>query len=151
MDWEGMVHALADSHRLLKPAGLLVDIHPLPDPPVLAVNREGECVFSEICPSQGAEAYRQADQAIDDAVQRQQFAREQSTIFNFRTYAPSAAALDDYLTMISAFDQEPGDPGAERLWAELFARADKAAGAGTSGVEVVLLEKARMTSLRPLP
>jgi hypothetical protein len=151
MDWEGMVHALAEARRLLKPAGLLVDIHPLPDPPLLAVMREGTCVFSEVCPSQGAEAYRLADQAIDEAVQRRQFARKQSTVFDFLTYAPSAAALDDYLTMISAFDQEPGDPGAERLWAKLFARADEAAGVATSGVEVILREKARMTSLRPLP
>jgi hypothetical protein len=84
-------------------------------------------------------------------VQRRLFALEQSTTFDFCTYAPSAAALDDYLTMINAFDQEPADPAAERLWAELFARADEAAGAATSGVEVILLEKARITSLRPLP
>lgn len=150
MDWQGMVHALTEAHRLLKPAGLLVDIHPLADPPLLAVNREGRRVFSEACPSQGAEAYHQADRAIDDAVKRRQFTREHSTVFDFRTYAPSVAALDDYLTMITAFDQEPSDAEFERLWAELFARADQAAGAGTSGVEVVLLERARMTSLRPL-
>jgi len=146
-----MVHALAESRRLLKPGGLLVDIHPLPDPPVLAVDREGRRAFSEASPSQGAEAYRQADQAIDEAVQRRQFAQEQTTIFDFLTHAPSAAALDEYLTMISAFDQEPGDPGAERLWAELLARADEAAGASNPAVDVILLEKARMTSLRPLP
>ncbi len=147
-----MVHALEQSHRLLKPAaGRLVDIHPLPDPPLLAVQRGGKRVFAEACPSQGAEAYRLADRAIDEAVQRRLFAREQSAIFDFLTYAPSAAALDDHLTMISAFDQEPADPAAERLWAELFARADKAAGAAPSGVDVILLEKARMTSLRPLP
>lgn len=146
-----MVHALEQSHRLLKPAGLLVDIHPLPDPPLLAVQRQGKRLFSEVCPSLGAEAYRLADRAIDQAVEGRLFAREQSTIIDFRTYAPSAAALDDHLTMISAFDQDPADPAAERLWAELFARADKAAGAATSGVEVILLEKARMTSLRPLP
>lgn len=146
-----MVHALAESRRLLKPGGLLVDIHPLPDPPLLAVNRQGTCVFSEACPSQGAEAYRQADRAIDETIQRRQFAREQTTVFDFLTHAPSAAALDEHLTMISAFDQEPGDPGAERLWAELFARADEAAGASTPAVEVILLEKARMTSLRPSP
>lgn len=146
-----MVHALTQSHRLLRPAGVLVDIHPLPDPPLLAVYRQGSCVFSEVCPSQGAEAYRQADLALGDAVQRGLFAREQTAVFDFRTYAPSIAALDDHLTTITAFDQEPGDPGAERLWAELFARADEAAGVPTPGVEVILLEKACMTSLRPLP
>jgi len=146
-----MVHALEQSHRLLKPAGLLVDIHPLPDPPLLAVQRQGKRLFSEVCPSQGAEAYRLADLAIDEAVQRRLFAREQSTIIDFRTYAPSAAALDDHLTRISAFDQGPSDPTSERLWAELFARADEAAGAAPSGVDMILLEKARITSLRPLP
>jgi len=146
-----MVHALADARRLLKPAGLLVDIHPLAVPPVLAVHREGRCVFSEVCPSQGAEAYRQADRALDEAIQRQEFAPEQGTVFDFLTHAPSVTALDDHLTATSAFDQEPGDPEAEMLWAELFKRADGAAGARTSDVEVILLEKARMTTLRPLP
>ncbi len=146
-----MVHALGESHRLLKPTGLLVDIHPLPDPPVLAVLREGRRVFSEVCPSQGADAYRQADRAIDDAVRRREFAQVQSTIFDFLTHAPSVAALDSHLTMASAFDPEPGDPEVEARWAELFARANEAVGATTSGAEVILFEKARMTSLRPLP
>jgi hypothetical protein len=151
MDWEGMVHALEQSHRLLKPAGRLVDIHPLPDPPLLAVQRQGKLIFSEACPSEGTEAYRLADRAIDEAVQRRLFAREQSTVFDFRTYAPSVKALDEYLTMITAFDQEAPDPQAERLWADLFARAAQAAGAPALGLEVMLLERARMTSLRPLP
>jgi len=146
-----MVHALGESHRLLKPTGLLADIHPLPDPPVLAVFREGKRLFSEVCPSQGADAYRQADRAIDDAVRRRLFALEQSTIFDFLTHAPSVAALDSHLTMANAFDQGPGDPEFELRWADLCARADKAVGATISGAEVILLERARITSLRPLP
>lgn len=146
-----MVDALAQSHRLLKPAGMLVDIHPLPDPPLLEVSRQGTHIFSEVCPSQGADAYRQADQALEHAVQGRLFVREQSIVFDFRTYAPSVDALDEHLTEITAFDQDPADPEAERLWSDLFARAGQAAGAPASGLEVMLLERARMTSLRPLP
>lgn len=144
------MHALGESHRLLKPAGILVDIHPLPDPPVLAVFRDEKRIFLEEAPSQGADAYRQADRAIADAVRSHLFALEESTVVDFLTHAPSAATLDSHLTTASEFDKAPGDPEVEVRWADLFSRADKAAGAAIEGVDVVLLEKARITSLRPL-
>ncbi len=145
-----MVHALTESHRLLRPEGILVDIHPLVEPPVLAVLGEGQRLFAEECPLQGADAYRQADQAIDDAIQAGLFAPGETTVFDFLTHAPSGAALDRHLTQASAFDQEPADPEVELRWADLFTRADRAMSSAGSDAEVVLIERARITSVRPM-
>jgi hypothetical protein len=145
-----MVHALGETHRLLRPMGKLIDIHPLPSAPVLAVFCQGKMVFSEECPSQGGESYREADRAIEDAIQRGLFAQGESTVVDFLTHAPSAAELDRYLTTANAFAQEPRDAERELRWANLIDRADKALGAEPPGVEAVLIERARITSLRPL-
>jgi len=149
MDWAGMVHALGEAHRLLRPMGKLIDIHPLPSAPVLAVFCQGKMVFSEECPSQGGESYREADRAIEDAIQRGLFAQGESTVVDFLTHAPSAAELDRYLTTANAFAQEPRDAERELRWANLIDRADKALVPETPGVEAVLIERARITSLRP--
>ena len=143
------MHALGEAHRLLRPMGKLIDIHPLPSAPVLAVFCQGRMVFSEECPSQGGESYREADRAIEDAIQRGLFAQGESTVVDFLTHAPSAAELDRYLTTANAFAQEPRDAERELRWANLIDRADKALVPETPGVEAVLIERARITSLRP--
>jgi len=150
MDWVGMVHALGEGHRLLRPTGKLIDIHPLPSAPILAVFCQGKMMFSEECPSQGGESYRQADRAIEDAIQRGLFAQGESTVVDFLTHAPSAAELDSHLTKVNAFAEEPRDAERERLWADLIDRADRALLAEPPGAEAVLIERARITSLRPL-
>ena len=150
MDWAGMVHALGEAHRLLRPTGKLIDIHPLPSAPILAVFCQGKQVFSEECPSQGGESYRQADRAIEDAIQKGLFAQGESILVDFLIHAPSAAELDSYLTTANAFAEEPRDVERELRWADLIDRADKARLVETPGAEAVLMDKARITSLRPL-
>ena len=65
-----MVHALEEAHRLLTPDGLLVDIHPLPEAPTIEVRQGGKLLLSETYPSQSVEDYRQADRAIESAIER---------------------------------------------------------------------------------
>jgi hypothetical protein len=149
MDWEGMVHALEEIHRLLKPEGYLVDLHPFPEAPILEVYYEGRALLSEEFPSQSAEAYRQADRAIELIVQRHLFAVEGSGAFDFFTHSPSASALDAYWAIASAFDQEPTDKDIQARRADLFTRVDKAVNAAGISSEVVLHERGRITVLRP--
>jgi len=43
---EGMVHALEITHSLLKPGGLLIDIHPTSQPPRVEIHRDGEILLA---------------------------------------------------------------------------------------------------------
>src|SRR5919204_397683 len=47
MEHEGMVHALEEIHRLLRPAGTLIEIHPAIGSPFVEVRSGGNVAFSE--------------------------------------------------------------------------------------------------------
>jgi hypothetical protein len=150
MDPQGMVHALEEAHRLLKPEGILVDIHPLPEAPIVEVHHAGRSLLSEAYPTQGSEPYRQADQAIDLVVRRGLFVEERCAIFDFFTHAPSASDLEAYFTAANTFDPGPPDKEVQAHRADLVTRVDTIIAAAGPGSEVVLLERGKMASLRPV-
>jgi hypothetical protein len=150
MDSQGMVHALEEIHRLLKPQGNLVDIHPLPAAPIVEVHDKGRRLLSEAYPTQGSEPYRQADQAIDFVAQRGLFVVERRGVFDFFTHAPSASDLEAYLAFANAFDPGSPDKEVQARRADLVTRIDKIVAAAGPSSEVVLLERGQIARLHPI-
>ena len=97
-----MVHALEEIHRVTRPAGTLIEIHPALEFPFLEVRSNGELSFSEKDPGfDYEEDSRHAEAAVATVVGRGLFVLEQSRRFELRTLA--AAAL-------SAPPVAPGTP-----------------------------------------
>ena len=93
-----MVHALHQIHQLLKPNGLLIDIHPTNELATLEV-RVGEQVTPAgwIYEWDDYVEYEWADNALQRAINVQWFELERDGVFSFVWYADSMAELREYL------------------------------------------------------
>ena len=93
-----MVHALHQIHQLLKPNGLLLDIHPTNELATLEV-RVGEQVTPAgwIYEWDDYVEYEWADNALQRAINVQWFELERDGVFSFVCYADSMAELREYL------------------------------------------------------
>jgi hypothetical protein len=129
MSPEGMVHALEAIHRLLRPGGSLIDIHPIPADALIEIHAGGRVVAAEPFPSQGHDDVRQADGALAQAVARRLFALEREDEFDFSIYGSSVAELSDFMAEAEAYDDSPVDETVAAQQAALGARMD----AGTPG------------------
>jgi hypothetical protein len=108
MEPEGMVHALEEIHRLLKPTGALIDIHPaIEPPPFVEVVSTGNVAFSEEDPGYDyVDDLRHAEAAVATTIDRGVFALEGQRRFVLRTHAGSVEELRDYWTVYDAYDPE---------------------------------------------
>jgi hypothetical protein len=94
----GMVHALEKIHELLKPEGMLLDIHPTNEPAALAVR-----LLEQIIPagwvneSDDYVEYEWADEALQRVVDSERFAVERVGTFEFVWHADSMVDLRAYL------------------------------------------------------
>jgi SAM-dependent methyltransferase len=135
-----MVHALEEIHRLLKPNGYLIEIHPILDTPLVKVHNESIVLFVGPYPGYDYEEdLRQAENAIQQIVQRGLFVIERSIEFKFLTYGSSITELQDLW----------GEP-AEAREAELYAQVEEVMQAAGQGAKVALHEKARISRLIPI-
>jgi hypothetical protein len=151
MPHEGMVHALEEIRRLLKPAGTLIEIHPAVDaPPLVEVMSNGARSFSEDDPVfDYEEDLRQAESAVATVIERELFVLEERRRFELRTYAASVKELRDHWTLVGAYDPEEPEETLLRLRDEMYARA-RAALERSTGAEIVYVEPATMSRLSPL-
>ncbi|HEY6074870.1 MAG TPA: hypothetical protein VIV15_16190, partial [Anaerolineales bacterium] len=85
-----MVHALEEIHRLLKPAGVLIDLHPVVESLPIEVH-QGEKIdlAGFVTVRQWCIDYQQADHALAEIVQRGLFAIEREGTFDSFTYYDS--------------------------------------------------------------
>jgi hypothetical protein len=144
---EGMVHALEEVHRLLKPGGVAVDIHPIPELPLLEVYRGSSRLFSQAIPDEPVENTQQADDALARAVQRGWFVLERRARFEHLLYAGSVKELRDHHV-------ESGEDGGEAPCAQveaLYARADRILRYAGPTAEVAVRVKATITRLKSIP
>jgi hypothetical protein len=146
---EGMVHALEAIHRLLKPGGCLINIHPLPQAPLAKIVQSGKITFTGPVPAPNEDDARQAEAALAQVVQRRLFVVERSGVFDFLVYASSVAELHNFLEEANAFQDSPPDEAAAAAQAELAARLEEALQAAGEGAEVAYHERARITRLMP--
>jgi hypothetical protein len=110
MEAEGMVHALEEIKRLLKPNGFLVDIHPIREEPLIQIYHGRKLLFSESDPGYDYdESLQHADKALDEVIQRGSFHIEGKAEFELFTYGSSAAEMQGYWAKYGAFDDDPKD------------------------------------------
>lgn len=93
-----MVHALETIHDLLKPDGILLDIHPTNEPAAIVVRlREQIIPAGWISESDDYVEYEWADEAVSVAVNDGLFTQEQCGTFEFVWHADSMDELRAYL------------------------------------------------------
>ena len=93
-----MVHALETIHGLLKPDGVLLDIHPTNEPAAIGVRlREQIIPAGWINESEDYVEYEWADAAVNAAVNAGLFTQERCGIFEFVWHADSMTELRAYL------------------------------------------------------
>jgi hypothetical protein len=146
-----MVHALEEIHRLLKPAGTLIEIHPTVDtPPLVEVRSSGKPSFSEDDPVfDYEEDLRQAEAAVARVIERGLFVLDERRRFELRTYAASVKELRDHWALVGAYDPEEPEETLLHRRDEMYARADGAL-RRSPGAEIVYVETAAMSRLVPV-
>ena len=149
MQMEGMVHALEEIRRLLKPTGYLIDIHPIPKAELTKVYQGSALLFAESDPGYDTnESLPHADAALEEVVRRGLFRIEGESEFALVTYASSIAEMRDYWAQYGAFDNEPKDDAIVTRQNEMYNRADEIM-QNASGAEISEHEPARITRLKP--
>jgi len=147
-----MVHALEEIHRLLKPTGALIDIHPVSEPSPIEIHRSGKIdLVGYLSVRQWCIDFQQADNALTEVAQRGLFAVEQEAVFDSLTYYTSAAEMRTSLKeSIDKFARDAHLAGEAVLHAEaLAARAEERMRATVSGAELVVRERTHISRLRP--
>jgi hypothetical protein len=150
MEPEGMVHAFEEIHRMTRPAGTLIEIHPALEFPVLEVRSKGELFFSENDPGfDYEEDSRHAEAAVATVVGQGLFVLEESRRFEMRTHASSLQELRDHWAVADAYDPEEKEETLARLADEMYARAHEVL-ERSRGAELVYVEPATMSRLTPV-
>jgi hypothetical protein len=149
MEQEGMVHALEQINRLLRPAGTLIEIHPALEVPFVEVRPNGELSFREDDPGFDYENdLRSAEEAVATLVGRRVFVLQERRRFELRTHASSVRELRDHWAVVGAYDPEEKEEALVRRQDEMYARAhevlERSPGAG-----LVYVEPATMSQLIP--
>ena len=97
-----MVDALGRAHSLLDSGGVVIDIHPTPEPAHLEIAAASEFVrladrLDDGTGSGPRQRHMAADAAVLACVSTDMFNREAATDFIFRTHADTVEELLDYL------------------------------------------------------
>ena len=151
MKQEGMVHALEEIHRVLRPGGRLIDIHPALEVPLIKVLQGGRVLFAEPDPDFDTyrEDVRQAEAALALVIQRGLFVIERSAEFDSSKYASSVAELLESNAKTGAYDDRPSDEAVEAREAELYARAGQVMQAAGEGAQIAIHERGHIARLKP--
>ena len=147
-----MVHALEEIHRLLKPAGTLIDIHPVAVSSPIEIHQGGKIdMVGQLTVRQWCTDFQQADSALAEIAQRGLFAIERAEVFDSLIYYNSPAEMRMALKeSIDYFDR-----GAESTTEEdeqvdaLAARAEELMPDAVSGAELIAREPTHISRLRP--
>jgi hypothetical protein len=154
MEYEGMVRALEEIHRLLKPTGVLIDLHPVAESSPVETHHGGKIdLAGNLSVRQWCIDYQQADNALAEIVQRGLFAIERGSVFDSLTHYASVAEMRTSLReSIDKFarDSQSVDEAAPHAEA-LAARADeliRAAAISESGL--IIRERTHISRLMPM-
>jgi hypothetical protein len=90
-----MVDALRRAHRMLRPGGLFVDVHPTASNAVVEV--VGGAVVGRVHSFDGPARHAAADAALDAAVAERLLTIERTVEFDFLTYGDTIDELRDYV------------------------------------------------------
>jgi 2-polyprenyl-3-methyl-5-hydroxy-6-metoxy-1,4-benzoquinol methylase len=94
-----MVHALETVHSLLKPGGVLVDIHPGTEKAgILAQVNGKEYFLDSVEETDDYIEYKQANEALAQVIERGLFTIEEAGQFTFLIHAATIEEMREYLT-----------------------------------------------------
>ena len=148
-----MVHALEEIHRLLKPSGFLIDIHPVSEPSPIEIYQNGNIdLVGHLLVHQWCIDFQQADSALNEIIRHGLFTVEQKGMFDTLTYYDSAAEMGTALKeSIDKYAREAEPTDEEMSQAEtLAAQAEEVLQVAGSGAELVLRERDHINRLRPI-
>jgi len=152
MEYTGMVHALEEIHRLVKPTGILIDIHPVAEASPIKI-RQGEKIelVRDLSVRQWCSDYQHADEALTEIKQRGLFMIEREGIFNSLTYYDSAAEMrTDWKAAIDKFARDAQSIDESVPHAEaMAAQAEELMQAAGSGAELIVGERVHISRLKP--
>jgi len=98
MPAEGMVHALQTIHALLKPDGVLIDLHPTGEPPQIDwVHAGGRLQIGLLQEPDDFVEYFQSDHALETAQNQGFFKLERQAVFRFITRTEDYPELQAFL------------------------------------------------------
>lgn len=147
-----MVHALEEIHRLLKPAGSLIDIHPVAVSSPIEIH-QGEKIdlVSNLTVRQWCTDFQQADSALAEIVQKGLLIVERAEVFDSLIYYDSPAemrvALKESIDYFDRGDQSTDDE-AQQVNA-LAARAEELVQDAVRGAELIAHEPTHISRLKP--
>ncbi|MGH7491182.1 MAG: hypothetical protein ACREOO_02180 [bacterium] len=147
-----MVHALEEIHRLLKPTGTLIDIHPVAESSPIEIHQSGEIkLVGYLSVRQWCIDFRQADNALTEIAQRGLFAFERECVFDSLTHYASAAEMCTSLKeSIDKFARDVQSASEAVPHVEALAvRAEELMRVAVSGAELIGRERAHISRLRP--
>jgi hypothetical protein len=150
MDLAGMVHALVEIRRLLKPDGVLIDIHPIPEGYTIEVVQHGRILFAERKRETCSEDVVCAEEALAECVERNLFAVDRRAEFDFLTYGSSIRELREYWDELNAYEGDPKDEETIARVEKLYAKVMQIMQETGVGAEVAIHERARIARLRPV-
>jgi|SRR6266498_2395372 len=153
MEYGGMVHALEEIHRLVKPSGILIDIHPVAESSPVEIHQGGKIdLAGDLSVRQWCTDYEQADSALTEITRRGLFVIERESMFDSLTHYDSVeemrAALKESIHKFARDAQSIDEavPHAEAM----AARAEELMQAAASGAELIVRERAHISRLRPV-
>jgi hypothetical protein len=152
MEYGGMVHALEEIRRLVKPAGVLIDIHPVSEPSPIEIHQVGKIdLAGHLTVPQWCIDFQQADDALTEITQRGLFAVERESVVDSLTHYDSVAEMRTSLNdAIHKFARDAQSPGEAAPHAEALAsRAEELMQAAVSEAELIVREPTHFIRLRP--
>ena len=147
-----MVHALEEICHLLKPTGILIDIHPVAESSPIEIHQGGRIdLVGHLSVRQWCVDYQQADDALAEITERGLFAAEREGVFDSLTHYPSVAemrtSLKDSIDKFARDVQSAGE-GVPHVEA-LAARADEMMQTAASDAELIVRERTHISRLEP--
>ena len=150
MDHEGMVHALEEIRRLLKPDGVMVNILPVPEGYFIEVHHDGRILFAERKRETLSEDVLRAEAAIKQVLDRGLFVIDQKDEFDFRTYGSSMSEVRAYWEEQNAYEEEPKAKGILAREEYLYAQVEEILDELGEGAEGAIRERVRIARLSPV-
>ena len=147
-----MVHALEEIHRLLKPAGRLIDIHPVAVSSAIEIHQGGKIeLVGNFTVRQWCTDFQQADEALAEITQKGLFIVERAEVFDSPYYYGSAEEMRMSLKeAIDHFDRGTDSTSEEEEQVDMLAaRADELMQVASSGAELIAHEPTHISRLRP--
>jgi predicted RNase H-like HicB family nuclease len=152
MEYAGMVHALEEIHRLVKPSGMLIDIHPVAESSPVKIH-QGEKIelVGDLSVRQWCSDYQHADDALTEIKQRGLFMVEREDMFNSLThYDSSAEMLTDWKEAIDKFARDAQSINESVPHAEAMAARAEELMQSASGAELIVRERVHISRLKPI-